>query len=132
EGLGYVRSLKESATLDRAIASAIESFDSDISYGEKLSLADTTLLSWARTSESFTSKLDELENLSFDDGTQISFKQGDWLRGVFDKTITLETFSSNKLIQTNLSGDTLTITHGSKSRSYNIVRGQENVLGMVA
>ncbi|MDE4953138.1 hypothetical protein NAI68_10380, partial [Francisella tularensis subsp. holarctica] len=84
---------------------------------------DELLTEWTMTSN--LSDTNNLENITLEDGTSFKFNISDSTRSQLDKIQTLETFSSNTLIQTSIDGDTLTITHGSKSRSYTIVRGQE-------
>ncbi|BCL52722.1 hypothetical protein JPFTNV_06070 [Francisella tularensis subsp. holarctica] len=125
-GIGEVRDLQEAATQNQNLADLLDKMNTE-SYTAKLGLADDLLTEWTKTSN--FSDTNNLENITLEDGTSFTFNISDSTRSQLDKIQTLETFSSNKLIQTSIDGDTLTITHGSKSRSYNIVRGQENVLG---
>ncbi|AJI53797.1 hemolysin-type calcium-binding region domain protein [Francisella philomiragia] len=125
-GIGEVRDLQEAATQNQNLADLLGKMNTE-SYTAKLGLADDLLTEWTKTSN--FSDTNNLENIILEDGTSFTFNISDSTRSQLDKIQTLETFSSNKLIQTSIDGDTLTITHGSKSRSYNIVRGQENVLG---
>ncbi len=124
-GIGEVRDLQEVATQSPELADLLGKMNTE-SYTSKLGLADDLLTEWTKTSN--FSDTNNLETVTLEDSTSFSFDISDATRTQLDKIQTLETFSSNKLIQTNLNGDVLTITHGSKSRNYNIVRGQENVL----
>ncbi|MBD5784487.1 hypothetical protein IFN73_12135, partial [Francisella tularensis subsp. holarctica] len=107
-GIGEVRDLQEAATQNQNLANLLDKMNTE-SYTAKLDLADDLLTEWTKTSN-FTDT-NNLENITLEVGTSFTFNISDSTRSQLDMIQTLETFSSNKLIQTSIDGDTLTITH---------------------
>lgn len=70
------------------------------SYLVKLALADDLLTEWTKTSN--FSDTNNLENITLEDGTSFTFNISDSTRSQLDKIQTLETFTGNKIIQTNV------------------------------
>ena len=124
-GIGEVRDLQESATQNTNLADLLGKMNTE-NYTTKLALADDVLSEWKNTSD--FSDTTNLETITLEDGTSFKFDISDATRSQLDKVQVLEIFSSINLIQTNLNGNTLTITSGNRARNYTIVRGQENVL----
>lgn len=124
-GIGEVRDLQEAATLNTNLADLLGKMNTE-NYISKLDLVDDLLTEWSATAKFSDSA--NLETVTLEDGTSFKFDISEATRSQLDKVQVLETFSANKIVETSISGDTLTVTSGNKARNYSIVRGQENVL----
>ena len=122
-GIGATRNLSQAASLNRDLAAIL----TQMSENPLQKLPTENLLKeWAK-SANFSDTLD-LEGLVLEDGTSFKFDLSNDTREMLEKIQTLETFTGNKIIQTNVEGNQLTMTYGNVNMSYDIALGQENVL----
>ncbi|MBK2356766.1 calcium-binding protein [Francisella hispaniensis] len=122
-GIGAVRNLSQAASLNPDLASIL----SEVSANSMAGLQTETIVKeWAKSAK-FSDTLN-LENITLEDGTSFKFNISEDTRSKLEQIQTLETFTGNKIIQTKVDGNQLTMTYGSVNMNYNIAVGQENVL----
>ncbi|QUE31651.1 calcium-binding protein [Francisella philomiragia] len=122
-GIGAVRNLSQAASLNSDLANILVEVSANPVAGLQ---TESIVKEWVKSAK-FSDTLN-LEKIVLADGTSFKFNISENTRSKLEQIQTLETFTGNKIIQTKVDGNQLTMTYGSVSMSYNITAGQENVL----
>ncbi|API86698.1 calcium-binding protein [Francisella uliginis] len=124
KGIGSVRNLAKATNQSSNLASIFNQIIQEPI--NSFSYTDDLVKEWAFSSN-FSDTL-RLESLELEDGTSFKFNISASTRERLEKLQVVESFTGNKIIQTNILGDKLNFAYGSESQTYAISQGQENII----